>query len=675
MSVTNQTPVNAFTANGVTTVFNFTFQVLLSSDLLVQVDGTTKTLSADYSVSGVGNPAGGSVTFTTAPANGAKVILTRNSVLERPIDYQNNGDLRAATVNQDFDRLWLAMQEITYKYKLAPTLAPGSPLAGTINLPEGAGKFLRWNLAGTKLESVDGTGTAPGDFLQSGPGAVARSLQSKIGERVSVLDFGADNTGATDCFMAVANAWAYCLENGIDLYLPGGIYKTTAYSFPFGRIDGMPPTSLLNCKNITVYGDGPATILRTDSVSGADVIQINGAKNLHLRNFKVTGTISGTDAGSNGISITGGFDNVTIENVWAENLPSLDKTAYIDGGKALTIQTPAAGQTLACGTLKARNIFAKGCVYGFGLELDLVAASSMDTAIDVEIVAEDCRDAVIFSAGAATGALPANWNSGLRVKAQAINCMRDVVIGRGHGVDIDCQVITTKTKSQRILNYAGVKWFATDAESDVGGLTCTYAANSRIRIYGNKGDCGFKAQVGGAAAGSSGYSGATEYSDIVVDLSGTSTAGDFGEINSGGNITRYCRLVAAGDTAAPSTGHYAPSLNNAIVIGNTQTLKDLYVQGKIVFPYTDGYTGYAEINYDDECVTVKQSIGSSAGVRIQKFLNHAGATVAAFRNDGALATDGRGTATAVATVKGILPIYDAANNFWGYVPVYTSYTP
>ena len=39
MSVTNRTPANSFTANGVTTVFNFTFQVLDSNDLHVQVDG------------------------------------------------------------------------------------------------------------------------------------------------------------------------------------------------------------------------------------------------------------------------------------------------------------------------------------------------------------------------------------------------------------------------------------------------------------------------------------------------------------------------------------------------------------------------------------------------------------------------------------------------------------
>jgi hypothetical protein len=60
---------------------------------------------------------------------------------------------------------------------------------------------------------------------------------------------------------------------------------------------------------------------------------------------------------------------------------------------------------------------------------------------------------------------------------------------------------------------------------------------------------------------------------------------------------------------------------------------------------------------------------------VVKVLNNSGSTVFAMRNDGYLSTAGRVTASAVATVKGVLPIYDEANAFYGYVPVYTSYTP
>ena len=95
----------------------------------------------------------------------------------------------------------------------------------------------------------------------------------------------------------------------------------------------------------------------------------------------------------------------------------------------------------------------------------------------------------------------------------------------------------------------------------------------------------------------------------------------------------------------------------------------------VKFSYNDGQTSYAEINYDNESVTVQQTLESTASLRPLKVLNNAGTGVFAVRNDGAIATGGRGNATAVATVKGILPIYTEANALFGYVPVYTTYTP
>ena len=678
-----------YLGNGVASAFTFAFKVFAATDLqVVRANAagaeSTLTLTTDYTVtlnSNQDSNPGGTVTLVAgALASGTKLTITSNITTLQATDLTNQGGFYPKVITNALDKLTILIQQLFNSVGRQITV-PISDGGVNVNLPSAgnrANMLLGFDANGNVQTFAPTSGAVNAGnlpFLPLGTGAVQRWAQDKMRESISALDFGVDNTGATDCFTAIANAWAYCLANGKNLYLPAGTYKTTANSFPFGRIDGSTPTSLLDCKNIFVFGDGPATILRTNSVSGADVIQLNGAKNLHLRNFKVTGTISGTAAGSNGISVTGGYDNVTLDSIWAENLPSLDKTTYIDGGKALTIQSPVAGQTLLCGTLKARNIFAKGCVYGFGLELDAVAASTMKTDIDVEIIAESCRQAVVVSAGAATAALPAAWSMGLRVKAQTINCMADVILNRAHGVDIDCQVITTQSQAQRILNYAGVKWFAADAITDVGGLTCAYAANSRVRIYGNKGACGYKAQVGGASAGLSGYSGNTEYSQIYVDLSGVATTGDFGEINFGGNITRYCTLIAAGGTGAPSAPHYAPARNNAIVTGNTQMVKDLLVQGAIKFAYTDGVTSYAQIGYDNEAVTVRQMLGSGGNLRVMKALNHTGNLVAGFRNDGALVCEGRATASAVGPVTGVLQVYDALNNLAGVVALHGSYTP
>ena len=63
MTVPSQTPRNLSVAAPGATDFPFEFKIIDASHLLVQVDGNTKTLDVDYTVDGVGNDAGGTVTF------------------------------------------------------------------------------------------------------------------------------------------------------------------------------------------------------------------------------------------------------------------------------------------------------------------------------------------------------------------------------------------------------------------------------------------------------------------------------------------------------------------------------------------------------------------------------------------------------------------------------------
>lgn len=108
MAVQNQTPVASFTTSGVTTVFPFAFMLLDTDDLSVTLDGAV--VSSGFSVSGIGEPAGGSVVFTTAPSAGQLLVLRRNIALQRLNDYQRNGDLLAQVLNLDLDRIWQALQ-------------------------------------------------------------------------------------------------------------------------------------------------------------------------------------------------------------------------------------------------------------------------------------------------------------------------------------------------------------------------------------------------------------------------------------------------------------------------------------------------------------------------------------------------------------------------------------
>lgn len=508
--------------------------------------------------------------------------------------------------------------------------------------------------------------------IQPATGAVQRPVQDELLDNaISVKRFGVVGNGS-DEYTKITAAWVCCLLLGKDLYFPAGIYSSGTNNMPFKNVS-YPATTLLDCKNITIFGEGPNTILRSDSVVGADVLNLYSVKNLHIRNMKVTANLSGSaGAGSNGVSIVGGFDNITLDHIWCENLPYVDKASYLDGGKAFAIQpgTP----TTECGTIKGTNLFAKGCVHGVGLEVDLVNWGGKKHAIDMDVVAEDCHIGVLFSAGGATGALSAGMTMGYRVKAQLINCQHNVIVDRAHGCDIEANIITTKAIAARRLNPLGGTWNSID--SLVDGLVATYAKNSRLAVYGDMGACDYKAQIGATTAGSSGQGGQSDNCQIYIDLGGTSVTADINAVNSDGNyINNSVIYVSITTTATIPAVLYGLIYNNTIIFGPTQRISSLIINGPLKFSYTDGITSYTEIDRDSGgfALYAKQSGGSSASIEVLGVKNHAGVKQFFIRNDGGIATQGRNTAVSVSTVKQVIPIYDSANAVVGYVPIYTSF--
>ncbi|UAN53478.1 hypothetical protein KGP26_10645 [Serratia sp. JSRIV002] len=119
MAIPNQTPYNIFTANGISTVFPYEFYLLNAFDLTVSINGMEQ--SSGFTISGIGNVDGGEVTFLTPPANGSVILLERVVPTYRLTEYQDNGDLLAETVNKDFDRLWMAIQQAFIYLGLALT--------------------------------------------------------------------------------------------------------------------------------------------------------------------------------------------------------------------------------------------------------------------------------------------------------------------------------------------------------------------------------------------------------------------------------------------------------------------------------------------------------------------------------------------------------------------------
>ena len=100
-------------------------------------------------------------------------------------------------------------------------------------------------------------------FIQAGAGAVERTAQSKMRETISVLDFGADPTGATDSTIAIQNAINACPQGGTVL-ITNGTFQIN--------------DELIIDKAMTIRGLGPGKWY--DSLGGSIIRQTNNAKNV-----------------------------------------------------------------------------------------------------------------------------------------------------------------------------------------------------------------------------------------------------------------------------------------------------------------------------------------------------------------------------------------------------------
>ena len=120
MTVTANTTRNQYTAGNQQDDYAYTFQIHDASDLKVYIGDELKSLNTHYTVTGVGSGTGGNVVFDLGvDGNGQQIYIPENTVvsiflamdLDRDTNYQPSGAFLASTVNNDFDRLWLASNQ------------------------------------------------------------------------------------------------------------------------------------------------------------------------------------------------------------------------------------------------------------------------------------------------------------------------------------------------------------------------------------------------------------------------------------------------------------------------------------------------------------------------------------------------------------------------------------
>lgn len=165
MTISSTTSLNQYVASSGQTAFTYTFKIFSDDDIKVIVANTngTETVqvkTTDYTVSGVGNDNGGTVTFNTGVTLDYIVTLTRNEPLTQQIDYVEGDDFPANSHEEGLDRSAIRDQFLNNQIDRSIKFTEGSDISGiSTELPIGElkGKLLRFDATTGEPEGVDYT--------------------------------------------------------------------------------------------------------------------------------------------------------------------------------------------------------------------------------------------------------------------------------------------------------------------------------------------------------------------------------------------------------------------------------------------------------------------------------------------------------------------------------------
>ena len=135
--------------DGVTTVFPFPSRFMSNDDITVALDGVVVTTG--FSITGAGNPAGGNVTFSVAPANGTKVARLRDPAIRLVVDFAGVSGVRPTTMGDIADRQTMVDMALARRLDRTVRVSDFETSAPDLTLPSAedrASKLLGFNANG-----------------------------------------------------------------------------------------------------------------------------------------------------------------------------------------------------------------------------------------------------------------------------------------------------------------------------------------------------------------------------------------------------------------------------------------------------------------------------------------------------------------------------------------------
>lgn len=387
------------TGDGATVDFSFDFKVQTVSDLAVYVADVLKTYTTHYTAVLNSNGVGGTVTFVSAPANAAAIVITRAVALTQGTALPVQGNIPERTVENMFDKLTLQTQELDARaIQLPPNTA--TTVSPILPVPE-ASKSLAWNSGATALENVDAQGSVT---------SVATSTDASV-SNVFTLAGGTITTTGTLILSAAAalGDTIYASATNVLSKLSGNTSATRKYMGQTGNgsVSAAPTWTTIDAGDVatgalakarqhasTAYIDAGNSYSTAQLPNAANAIDV-GSTALPFRNFFIgaanaaTKFVSGAsgaertvtfpDANSNTVQPDTGAASNFLTAISSAGVISKAQPDFSDLSGGIDLSTQASG-VLPIANGGSNNaslgVLATGIIAGDGSKLTQVTAAA-----------------------------------------------------------------------------------------------------------------------------------------------------------------------------------------------------------------------------------------------------------------------------------------------------------
>jgi hypothetical protein len=161
MTVSSDVNKITYAGNGSTQVFSVNYYFLADSHLqvvLITTAGveTVQTLTTNYTVTGAGNEAGGSITMLVAPPTGVSVVIQRVVPATQETDYLANDPFPAESHERALDKLTMLVQQNERENDRSLKIPLSAVPTTSTELPAPVGnKLLAWNSNASAVINFD----------------------------------------------------------------------------------------------------------------------------------------------------------------------------------------------------------------------------------------------------------------------------------------------------------------------------------------------------------------------------------------------------------------------------------------------------------------------------------------------------------------------------------------